>query len=112
VSVVQTTTEQTQEPASQEKKSSKKKNTSKGLNAKLRGPAVNVKKAPAKKNGESIIIGVNTKKKSSMAVPDKLIIDKSNENVKDKLYSSKADMKKNTVTKENSIKKTRIVEKK
>jgi len=116
VSAVQTTIEQTQEPASQEKKSSKKKNPSKGLNVKSRGPAVNVKNVPAKKNGERIIIGVNTKKKNSIAVPDKLTINKSNTNVKtimkDKLYSSKADMKKKTITKEKSLKNTRIVEKK
>ncbi|XP_022177236.1 uncharacterized protein LOC111038442 [Myzus persicae] len=113
VSAVQTTTEQTQEPAFQEKKLSKKKNASKGLKAKSRGPVVNVKNAQVKKNGERIIIGVNTKKKNSIAVPEKLITDKSNENgktiIKNKLYSSKADTK---VTKENSIKKTRIVENK
>lgn len=113
VSAVQTITEQTQEPAFQEKKLSKKKNASKGLKAKSRGPVVNVKNAQVKKNGERIIIGVNTKKKNSIAVPEKLITDKSNENgktiIKNKLYSSKADTK---VTKENSIKKTRIVENK
>ncbi|XP_060869694.1 uncharacterized protein LOC132944397 [Metopolophium dirhodum] len=116
VSAVQTTIEQTQEPASQEKKSSKKKNPSKGVNAKSRGPAVNVRNAPAKKNGERIIIGVNTKKKNSTAVPDNRSVDKSNVSVKtimkDKLYSSKADMKKKTVTKEKSLKKTPTVEKK
>jgi len=97
VSAVQTTTEQTQEPASQEKKSSKKKNVSKGLKVKSRGTAVNVKNAPAKKNGERVIIGVNTKKKNSTVVLDKSITDKSNKNakliIKDKSYSSKADTK-------------------
>jgi len=115
VSAVQTTTEQTQEPAAQEKKSSKKKNASKGLKVKSRGTAaVNVKNGQANKNGERIIIGVNTKKKNSTTVPDKSITDKSsNKNakivIKEKLHSSKADIK---VIKENSIKKTRIFEKK
>ncbi|XP_015379929.1 PREDICTED: uncharacterized protein LOC107173775, partial [Diuraphis noxia] len=111
VPAVQTTTEQTQEPAAQEKKTSKKKNASKGLKVKSRGTvAVNIKNGLAKKNGERIIIGVNTKKKNSTAVPDKSITDKSsNKNakiiIKDKLHSSKADIK---VIKENSIKKTRV----
>jgi len=101
VSAVQTTTEQAQESASQDKKPSKQKNAVKGPKVKLRGPAVNGKNTPATKNGERIIIGVNTSKKNSAAVPKKLIIDKSNENIKttitDKIYSSKTDMKKNTI---------------
>lgn len=94
VSTVQTTTEQTQESVSQEKKSSKKKNASKGLKVKSRGSAVNLKNTLAKKNDERIIIGVNTKKKNSISVPEKTIIDKSNKNVK-------------TTIKENTIKKNK-----
>ncbi|KAF0751576.1 Uncharacterized protein FWK35_00023445 [Aphis craccivora] len=92
VSTAQTTSEQTQESVSQEKKLSKKKNASKGSKVKSRGPAVNVKNTLAKKNGERIIIGVNTKKKNSISVPEKTIINKSNKNVK-------------TITKENTIEK-------
>ncbi|XP_025195882.1 uncharacterized protein LOC112595026 [Melanaphis sacchari] len=110
VSTVQATTEQTQEPVSQEKKLSKKKNASKGPKVKSRGPAaVNVKNTLAKKNGERIIIGVKTMKKNSIGVPEKSILDKSNKNVKttvkDKIYSSKDDMKKITIINENAIKK-------
>jgi len=98
VSTIQTTTEQTQEPVSQEKKLSKKKNASKGPKVKSRGPVVNIKNTLTKKNNEKIIIGVNTRKKNSISVPEKSIKDnKLHQNVKTSIkdkYSSKDDMKK------------------